>query len=125
MELNIINIAKIMVYNILNTNDTGLQYVGAFGIIYISFVLLCSICAIYLMIIELIEAIFESKTWHWILLGGKGRNSQNPIRLEKIKKRGLHYQIIKNVTDDLVLVKIVLKRELGRATSFIDVYAVP
>lgn len=41
MELNIINIAKILVHNILNTNETGLQYVGTFGIIFVSFVLLC------------------------------------------------------------------------------------
>jgi len=74
--------------------------------------------------LALVEAIFESKTWFWISVLGKGKTPQHPVKLDKIISKGV--SPIENIGSSRPsLVKIVLKVELGHVTSYVNVYAAP
>jgi hypothetical protein len=118
MIFEAINIVGIVIRNVISTNNPWLFYSGVFAISFI-------IMLIYLAIIDLAEWVLESKTWFWISLLGKGITPEYPVKFDKIRNRGCYPIEANNGPYRTSLVKIVLKMELGRATSYVNVYATP
>jgi len=112
------NIVGVIIWDIIKTNDPWLFYSGVFVISFI----LTLIC---LAIIDLIEWALESKTWFWISLLGKGITPKYPVKFDRIKNRRCYPIKANNNPYRISHVKIVLKTELGRATSYVNVYATP
>ena len=118
MIFEALNIVGIIITNIISTNDPWLFYSGVFAISFI-FIL------INLAIIDLAEWVFASKAWFWISLLGKGITPEYPVKFDKIKNRGCYPIESSSGPCRASLVKIVLKMELGRTTSYVNVYATP
>lgn len=112
------NIVGIIIRNIISTNDPWLFYSG---VVAISFIFML----IYLAIIDLAEWVFDSKSWFWISLLGKGITPEYPVKFDKIKNKGCYPIDANNGPYRVSLVKIVLKTELGRTTSHVNVYTTP